>query len=398
MNQPDRNDVPANQAPTRADGERKPQRRRCRTHIRESPPRELKILRGVTVGMVCLIAFMASIMLSGTLRQTILPTYYDPNDTQRLPDARRSPPEGGDQTDGEGLVTINQPQSGETAGPGGERSAEPSPLPAAFCEEDTQRAAEAETTHGEKDPDTPGGTADTLPAEPTAGDGESRPEAQSAEEETRGESPSGTETAPFEEESSGEEPSEEADPQDGSGDREPGGIWYGSSLHAEGLIFEPTGSDTCSVVGLGSCTDACLVIPAYSPSGERVTSIAPRAFFGCATLTSVSIPAGVTSIGQLAFAACPNLAYISVDADNPAYISPDGVLFTRDKTVLLQRPPARKNGLAVIPAEVAVIDVMAFYGARGLCTVVYDGTEEDWMRIYIGLGNNALSAAEVIFR
>ena len=82
------------------------------------------------------------------------------------------------------------------------------------------------------------------------------------------------------------------------------------------LSFASAGDGTCTVVGIGTCTDACVVIPAYSPAGERVTTVSARAFYGCKQINAIQIPSTVEHIGALAFANCPNLVYISVSDEN----------------------------------------------------------------------------------
>ena len=76
---------------------------------------------------------------------------------------------------------------------------------------------------------------------------------------------------------------------------------------SNGLQFTSLGNGTCALTGIGVCIDACVVIPEYSPFGDRVTEIVPRALYGVSTVTAIQIPASVRVIGELAFAACENL-------------------------------------------------------------------------------------------
>jgi hypothetical protein len=48
-----------------------------------------------------------------------------------------------------------------------------------------------------------------------------------------------------------------------------------------------------------------------------------------------------------------------------------------------------------VPATVTVIADMAFYGVTGQVRICYEGTWESWQRVYIGYGNNVLSAGSV---
>jgi hypothetical protein len=101
---------------------------------------------------------------------------------------------------------------------------------------------------------------------------------------------------------------------------------------------------------------------------NSVTSIGESAFHGCSSLTSVTIPNSVTSIGVAAFGNCSGLTSINVDADNPNYISEDGVIFNKDKTMLITCP-SRKTGSYIIPNSVTSIGEVAFYGCSGLTSV-----------------------------
>ena len=91
-----------------------------------------------------------------------------------------------------------------------------------------------------------------------------------------------------------------------------GVISVSASDASEGLSFSPSGNGTCSVVGIGTCTDTEIIIPRYSPDGNLVTSIGYMAFSGCSSLTSIEIPKGVTSIGNYAFYYCSSLTSIII--------------------------------------------------------------------------------------
>jgi hypothetical protein len=93
-----------------------------------------------------------------------------------------------------------------------------------------------------------------------------------------------------------------------------------------------------------------------------VTSIGERAFANN-RLTGVSISSTVSFIGQGAFAGNQGLKEISVAAGNPAYTSIDGVLFSKDQTMLLAYPGG-KGSQYTIPRKVTGIGDEAFAGSR----------------------------------
>jgi hypothetical protein len=84
-----------------------------------------------------------------------------------------------------------------------------------------------------------------------------------------------------------------------------------------------------------------------------VTGIGRRAFAEN-RLASVFIPRTLVSIGGGAFANNPALMAIVTDSENPSYTSVDGVLFSKDKTVLVSYP-AGKGTVYTIPDGVTTI-------------------------------------------
>lgn len=96
-----------------------------------------------------------------------------------------------------------------------------------------------------------------------------------------------------------------------------------------------------------------------------VTEIDGSAFEGCASLTSIDIPANVTNIVEYAFYGCKNLASINVDDKNTTYASVDGVLYNKEKTILIQAP-RKIQGVFTIPSGVTNIASGAFALCEGL--------------------------------
>ena len=100
-----------------------------------------------------------------------------------------------------------------------------------------------------------------------------------------------------------------------------------------------------------------------------VTRIGEYAFSKCESLTSVTIPNSVTSIGWGAFSNCAALTGIRVAEGNSHYSSDaSGVLFSKDKTTLVQCPGAFSGSYA-IPNSVTSIGDSAFSGCSSLTSV-----------------------------
>ncbi len=107
------------------------------------------------------------------------------------------------------------------------------------------------------------------------------------------------------------------------------------------------------------------VLTKYNGSGgdvvipEGVTSISDFAFGLNSTMTSVTIPKTVTAIGEDTFSTCSGLTKFVVKSGNPSYSSQDGVLYNKDKT-LLMLCPAKKTGTLSIPDTVTSLGDWAF--------------------------------------
>ena len=83
-----------------------------------------------------------------------------------------------------------------------------------------------------------------------------------------------------------------------------------------GLKFENmSDSNDCAVTGIGTCTDTEVYIPAFSPSGKKVSKISRRAFMGCNDITAIHIPKYVKSIEHQAFYKANNLSVVYINSD-----------------------------------------------------------------------------------
>ena len=85
----------------------------------------------------------------------------------------------------------------------------------------------------------------------------------------------------------------------------------GDLKHSEGLRYSIYSAGYVVVVGIGTCTDAEIIIP-DSYQGFPITTIQSRAFEDCRQITSVIIPNSVTSIKWAAFQDCENLISVTI--------------------------------------------------------------------------------------
>ena len=99
---------------------------------------------------------------------------------------------------------------------------------------------------------------------------------------------------------------------------------------------------------------------------DTVTVIGDYAFQNCTSLETITIPASVTQIGNFAFEGCTSLREISVEEDNEAYCSVDGVLMTKDMSMIIRYPAAKADTFYEMPEECDIIAAWGFTGCRYL--------------------------------
>ncbi|MBQ9921318.1 MAG: leucine-rich repeat protein [Clostridia bacterium] len=124
--------------------------------------------------------------------------------------------------------------------------------------------------------------------------------------------------------------------------------------------------------GSGHC---CYYYVNSSPLLKKVTitdeTIIPRAaFYNCSKLTDITLSDSVTSIQEYAFRYCNKLERITVDDNNKNYSSDqNGVLFNKDKTVLIKYPAGNTASSYVVPEGVTSISDEAFRGCTTLKSI-----------------------------
>lgn len=150
---------------------------------------------------------------------------------------------------------------------------------------------------------------------------------------------------------------------------------------------------------------------------EGVESVGLWAFAACPQLTKVTLPASVAELGGGLFHLCPELNSILLDSENRNYALENGVLYSKDQT-LLHTVPRNWSGSFVIPetvttiaecafencagiqkvnipSSVSTIERYAFAECDGLTDIYYSGSEEQWEEIEVAYSNTPLSNAQI---
>ena len=126
---------------------------------------------------------------------------------------------------------------------------------------------------------------------------------------------------------------------------------------------------------------------------ESVTSIGEISFMYCWDLESITIPKGVTDIESSSFDFCA-LTAINVAADNTEFCSEDGILFNKDKTVILRYPQQKTNTTYIVPDGVSRIGDNAFRDCGKLTSVTIHNAVIE-IGDYAFSGCDGLSAIEI---
>jgi hypothetical protein len=122
---------------------------------------------------------------------------------------------------------------------------------------------------------------------------------------------------------------------------------------------------------------------------SMVTSIGDFAFYQCKFSNNLNLSSFISHIGEGAFAGSVQLSSITVDSNSPNFISLDGVLYNKDKTVLIQCPAGKSGGI-VIPNSVTCIGNSAFYLCLNVSTTLPNSLLSIEDRAFWGCGINGI--------
>lgn len=107
---------------------------------------------------------------------------------------------------------------------------------------------------------------------------------------------------------------------------------------------------------------------------ESVTEIGQNAFLQCSILERVRIPASVTKIEEGAFVGPNHVKSIEVDDNNPSYTTVNGVLYTKDLSIIVCYPVANVWESYDIKDGTTAISECAFFSAKNLYRIIIPNT------------------------
>lgn len=155
---------------------------------------------------------------------------------------------------------------------------------------------------------------------------------------------------------------------------------FGHCYSIENVIIP----NTVTTIGSWAFIDCPYLESVFIP--QSVTTIGNEPFESCTNLTSIEIPKSVTSIGYGLGVNCSSLLSFVVDADNKYYSSDEnGVIYNKDKTVLLSYPAGKSETKYVIPESVKTIDYCAFWRCNNLeCVIIGDNVTSIGSQAFYG--------------
>ena len=125
---------------------------------------------------------------------------------------------------------------------------------------------------------------------------------------------------------------------------------------------------------------------------DGIYAIEGEAFEDCYNLTEITIPKNIETIGDGVFIGCENLKNIMVDEENPNYKSENGILFSKDKSILVSYPAGKEETEYIVPTEVKSIGGYAFSSCINLKNIKLG---ENVLEINKGAFNNCKNITSI---
>ncbi|MBO5262328.1 MAG: leucine-rich repeat domain-containing protein [Clostridia bacterium] len=119
--------------------------------------------------------------------------------------------------------------------------------------------------------------------------------------------------------------------------------------------------DRCTSLTSVTIPDTTVKIPNYS-------------FRDCSSLTSFYISKNINEIRGYAFIGCSSISEYIVDIDNEAFVSFDGNILSKDKTVFILYARGKSETVFKVPEGIEIIGNQAFYENSNLKEIVFPNT------------------------
>ncbi len=121
----------------------------------------------------------------------------------------------------------------------------------------------------------------------------------------------------------------------------------------------------------------CLSLNSITAIPDQITKIGYGVFTKCSSLTEITLPAGLQEIEYDAFNNCSALTKITIDESNENYTTVDGVLYNKDKTILVSYPIGNERDSFTTPSTLTKIMSNSFAYSKNLKEVTLnEGLEE----------------------
>ena len=132
-----------------------------------------------------------------------------------------------------------------------------------------------------------------------------------------------------------------------------------------------------------NCFDGCTLLESVTIP-DTVDRLGMYVFQGCSSLQSVNIPVSVKEIKDFCFEGCIKLQEITVDEENTAYCSKDGVLFNKAGDNLIRYPQNKEAENYQIPDTCLIISPWAFTDTQYLRELKMSSVEKIGADAFMG--------------